>query len=57
VVENNLQPKRSPEKSTGFGLQSLMRRYEMMQAGRVRIVKGEGKFRVLLPLILRRDQG
>ncbi len=57
VVENNLQPKRSPEKSTGFGLQSLMRRYEMMQAGRVRIVKGEGKFRVLLPLILRRGQG
>jgi hypothetical protein len=51
TVENNLQPKISPERSTGIGLENIMRRYRLKAMQEPVIEKTEQVFRVVLPLI------
>ncbi len=51
VVANNLQRKMNAEKSTGFGLQSIARRYELLSDHKMIIEETEDAFRVRIPLI------
>jgi hypothetical protein len=51
TVENKLQPKISPERSTGIGLENIMRRYRLKAMQEPVIEKTEQVFRVVLPLI------
>lgn len=51
IVRNNLQPKLQPAQGTGFGLDSLCRRYEIMTGKKVFIEKTETEFRVSIPTI------
>jgi hypothetical protein len=51
IVENNLQPKLSPEKSTGIGLENITRRYRIRTSLEPGIDKSDNVFRVILPLI------
>lgn len=50
-VENNLQRKIQPEKSTKFGLQSLIKRYELLTGKKVRIEESKTLFKVEIPVI------
>jgi len=50
VVENNLQPKRSPEPSTGTGLNNINERYQTSLHAKVDIVNDGMFFRVKLPV-------
>jgi LytS/YehU family sensor histidine kinase len=51
TVKNNLQPKSSAEPSTQFGLQSIVRRYQLMSERKVIIEKDRDTFRVRIPII------
>ena len=51
TIENNLQPKIRPEKSTHFGLQSLVKRYELLTGKKMKIAEREGRFRVEIPVV------
>ncbi len=51
TVENNLQPKVHPEKSTGFGLTSLRHRYEMLTGKQVKVEETPTSFKVSIPLV------
>ncbi len=51
IVENNLQPKLQPERGTGFGLDSLCRRYELLTGKKVVVEKTETSFKVIVPTI------
>ncbi len=51
MVKNNLQPKLQPEKGTGFGLDSLRRRYELLTGKQIVIEKTETEFKVSVPTI------
>ena len=52
IVENDLQERnRYREPSSGFGLQNIMHRYEMLSAQIPAITKSEGMFRVSIPLL------
>jgi ligand-binding sensor domain-containing protein len=51
VVKNNLQPKLQPAQGTGFGLDSLCRRYELLTGKQVIIEKTETEFKVSVPTI------
>lgn len=51
VVSNNLQRKMTAEKSTGFGLQSIARRYELLTDSKIIIEETGDAFRVRIPLI------
>ena len=51
VVCNNLQKKLSPEKSTGFGLQSIAKRYEHLSQKNIRVEESADSFKVFIPLI------
>ncbi len=51
VVCNNLQKKLSPEKSTGFGLQSIAKRYELLSNKKIRVEETPTHFKVFIPLI------
>ncbi|MFM9947137.1 MAG: two-component regulator propeller domain-containing protein [Saprospiraceae bacterium] len=51
VVSNNLQRKMTAEKSTGFGLQSIARRYELLTDSKIIIEETADTFRVRIPLI------
>ena len=51
VIENNLQPKIRPEKSTQFGLQSLIKRYELLTGKKMKIEETEDRFRVEVPVV------
>ena len=51
VVENKIQPKILIEKSTGFGLQNIHNRYELLSDQAVLIEQDQGVFRVYIPLI------
>ena len=54
-VCNNLQPKLAPERSTGFGLQSIIKRYALLSAQAVVIeANHEDCFCVRLPIIASR---
>ncbi len=50
-VSNNKQPKLAAEPSTRFGLQSLVRRYQLHAAPPVRIIDEPGLFAVVIPLL------
>ena len=56
-VENNLQPKKNAEPSTGTGLENIRNRYEMLGGEPVRIENDGEKFIVILPYIISHDQG
>ena len=51
IVRNNLQEKRRVVKSTGFGLQNIQKRYELLVNDQVKIEKTDTHFSVALPLI------
>jgi two-component system, LytTR family, sensor kinase len=51
VVSNNLQAKQTIEKSTGIGLQNIVKRYKLVSHTEVTISKDENNFTVALPLL------
>lgn len=51
TISNNLQPKLHKEPSTGFGLESIIKHYEMITSTKVKIEKTENMFTVSLPII------
>jgi two-component system, LytTR family, sensor kinase len=51
VVENTKQPKKTTEESTGWGLSSLMERYEAFTPNKIEIKETESLFSVALPLL------
>lgn len=51
TVKNSLQPKSKPEPSTQFGLQSIIRRYQLLSDKKVIIEKNETSFVVRIPII------
>ena len=51
VVQNNVREKRGLEPSTGYGLDSIRRRYQLLYDKEVRVDKPNGHFRVSIPLI------
>ncbi len=51
IVSNNLQVKRLVEKSTGFGLHNILKRYELAGNKKVLIEKDEYTFAVTIPLL------
>lgn len=51
VVENNLQPKLSPEPSTKTGLENIKTRYAMMTSRPLKIDSDSEKFTVSIPLL------
>ncbi len=51
VVRNTWQPKRHPEKGTRFGLQSLVKRYQILTDKPVVVEQNEQYFTVKIPLV------
>jgi len=51
VVSNNLQPKLTKERSTGFGLQSIANHYGMITNKKVEVESGKDCFEVRIPLL------
>lgn len=51
IVQNNLQPKKQPEPSTGFGLSSLQSRYRQDLGQMLQIERDDQYFTVTLPLL------
>ncbi|PHN07951.1 two-component regulator propeller domain-containing protein [Flavilitoribacter nigricans] len=51
VVTNNLQEKWTPEPSTGFGLESISKRYALLTDKKVQLEKNDKEFSVSIPLL------
>ena len=51
VISNNINPKISPESSTGLGLQNIKSRYGLLTTEKVEINISENKFIIKIPLI------
>jgi ligand-binding sensor domain-containing protein len=51
IVNNNLQPKLTRERSTGFGLQSIQNHYGMITHKKVEVTSDNGYFEVRIPLL------
>ncbi len=51
TVSNNFQPKLKPEVSTGFGLASLRRRYELLTGRKVKVEETGAFFKVSVPIV------
>lgn len=51
VTENNLQTKRTPEPSTGLGLNNIAQRYQSLHSAQMEIIKDNTSFKVKLPVI------
>jgi len=51
IIENNIQKKIYPEKSTKFGLQSISKRYELLSTIGVKVEEGKDTFKVSIPVI------
>jgi ligand-binding sensor domain-containing protein len=51
LLHNALQPRRSPPRSTGFGLESIRKRYMALTQRPIRTDAGGGSFTVWIPLI------
>ena len=51
VVKNNLNPKRTFEKSSGMGLQNIEKRYQLLTREQVTIKKTDNSFIVNIPLL------
>lgn len=56
TVKNNLQPKSKTEPSTQFGLQSIIRRYNLMSEKKILIEKDSEYFKVSIPIIKRSSE-
>lgn len=54
VVRNQVSPKLTPARSTGFGLQSIRKRYTALTARPIAVGERNGLFEVRIPLIHRR---
>lgn len=52
VVKNVIQEKLTPERSTGFGLQSIIKRYALLTNKKVLVGRENGEFIVLVPAIV-----
>ncbi|TWI19156.1 histidine kinase [Sphingobacterium siyangense] len=52
IVENNLQPKHSREKSSGIGLKNISQRYKVLLGQEITIEKTDTFFKIHLPLVL-----
>jgi sensor histidine kinase YesM len=50
VIENNLKKKIDAEPSTGIGLKNISNRYQFLLGKEIRVIEGEQKFSVVLPL-------
>jgi len=51
TVKNNLQPKSKAEPSTKFGLQSIVKRYQVLTDRKVTIENDQHSFKVKIPII------
>lgn len=51
LVRNTRQPKSKPEPSTRFGLQSIVRRYELLNGYKVVIERDDNNFEVRVPIL------
>jgi two-component system LytT family sensor kinase len=51
VIQNNLNPKNSLEKSTKVGLKNIIQRYALVSKAKVEITKNTAIFKVKLPLL------
>lgn len=51
VIENAIQPRKTPESSTGMGLQNIRSRYRIFTAKEIIIEQTENYYKVFLPLI------
>lgn len=54
-VQNNLQQKFTKEPSTGFGLQSITKRYQLLCDKKVKVEETEDTFTVYIPLVTRTE--
>lgn len=55
VVKNNLQPKSKAEPSTQFGLQSIIKRYQLLSDQKVIVESTSDFFKVCIPIIKKSD--
>ncbi len=53
TVRNSLQPKLKPEPSTQFGLQSIIKQYQLLSDRKVIVHQGQHQFEVRIPVIKR----
>ncbi|OOQ60859.1 sensor histidine kinase [Mucilaginibacter pedocola] len=51
IVENNFQPKKTPEEGTGTGLKNIKERYRLLMNKPIEVENTGGKFSVTLPLL------
>lgn len=51
VAENNLQPKTTPETSTGIGLENIRKRYRLITKNEILLEKSDLIFKIILPVI------
>ncbi|MBL7952106.1 MAG: histidine kinase [Flavobacteriales bacterium] len=51
VVRNDVRPRVSSPRSTGFGLESIIKRYAAITPRAVEVLRGEGTFTVRIPLM------
>ncbi len=51
LVSNPIQAKRKPENGSGFGLEAIRRRYQLVGNQDINISKNDGLFCVTLPLL------
>jgi hypothetical protein len=51
VVENTLQPKRTPEAGMGMGLENIGQRYEHLLGHKIDIQVGDTTFKIKLPIV------
>ena len=50
-ISNNINLKIAKEKSTGFGLQNIKSRYELLTNEKIEIIQEENRFIVKIPII------
>ncbi|GAA4322964.1 histidine kinase [Mucilaginibacter gynuensis] len=53
IVENNFQPKKIPDESTGTGLKNIRERYKLLFHQPIQVLNEGGKFSVTLPLLIK----
>ncbi|GAB1309778.1 histidine kinase [Urechidicola sp. KH5] len=51
IIENNINPKASLEKSTKVGLKNIFQRYSLVSKGKVEVFNDKKTFKVKLPLL------
>jgi ligand-binding sensor domain-containing protein len=57
VVENNCQPKQTPELSTKIGLQNIRSRYQLLGAPDIKVEHTDALFTVKIPLLNQSEDG